>query len=137
MYLFVHVGWPSLYLFLVVTLFLPMRQVVEDRKAGMPPGPGGGHEHIHCSLKVLDADQVPPQVAIGEGIGGGGEQGRAGDRPLVVVAAKYYFNGDADVVFRYRLYSFHACPVRDGTKNEYVLRVFNTELAGYNGYHRY
>ena len=24
------------------------------------------------------------------------------------------FNGDASVVFRYRLYSFHACPVRDG-----------------------
>lgn len=90
----------------------------------MPPGPGGGHEHIHCSLKVLDASQIPPQVAYGEGgigggEGGGGEEGGGGgeNRPLVVVAAKYYFNGDASVVFRYRLYSFHACPVRVGAKS--------------------
>lgn len=94
--------------------------MIEDRKAGMPPGPGGGHEHIHCSLKVLDANQVPPQVAFGQGGISGGEgdgeeeEGTAADRPLVVVAAKYYFNGDANVVFRYRLYSFHACSVRVG-----------------------
>ncbi|CAM9292442.1 unnamed protein product [Laminaria digitata] len=96
-------------------------QVVEDRKAGMPPGPGGGHEHIHCSLKVLDADQVPPQVANGGGIGG---QGRGGDRPLVVVAAKYYFNGDASVVFRYRLYSFHAIPGARGGATMKLWRLF-------------
>ncbi len=96
-------------------------QVIQDRKAGMGPGPGGGHEHIHCSLKLLDRAQVPDQVAGGgrmisgtgrqEGIAGGGS---AGGQPLAVVAAKYYFNGDSNVVFRYRLYSFYAYPVRVG-----------------------
>lgn len=88
----------------------------------MPPGPGGGHEHIHCSLKRLDASLVPEQVASAtlgkdffpggdKGDGGGGDAGRD-TTPLAVVAAKYYFNGDSNVVFRYRLYSFHPCPVR-------------------------
>ena len=86
----------------------------------MTPGPGGGHEHIHCSLKLLDGAQVPDQVAAGGWISdseGKAEEeeeagGGVGRQPLAVVAAKYYFNGDSNVVFRYRLYSFHACPVR-------------------------
>ena len=83
-------------------------QVIEDREAGMAAGPGGGHEHIHCSLKPLDPSLVPEQVAAA---GGGGGKGGGLGRPLAVVAAKYYFNGDSNVVFRYRLYSFHLCPV--------------------------
>lgn len=82
--------------------------MAEDRDAGMAPGPGGGHEHIHCSLKPLDPSLVPEQVAAG---GTTSSRGEALDRPLAVVAAKYYFNGDSNVVFRYRLYSFHLCPV--------------------------
>lgn len=97
--------------------------MIADRKAGMTAGPGGGHEHIHCSLKPLDPSLVPEQVAEGRpasSTGGGAgeeeEEGGAGalDRPLAVVAAKYYFNGDSNVVFRYRLYSFHLCPVSLG-----------------------
>ncbi|CAN0544372.1 unnamed protein product, partial [Ectocarpus sp. 12 AP-2014] len=74
----------------------------------MTPGPGGGHEHIHCSLKRLDpAEQQQPE------------------RPLAVVAAKYYFNGDSNVVFRYRLYSFHACPPNTpGARGEAVMRLW-------------
>lgn len=85
----------------------------------MTPGPGGGHEHIHCSLTLLDPSQVPAQVATGgrsSGDSEGGDEGGAGgivERPLAVVAAKYYFNGDSNVVFRYRLYSFHSCPVSE------------------------
>ncbi|CAN0001809.1 unnamed protein product, partial [Hapterophycus canaliculatus] len=96
-------------------------QVIEDREAGMLPGPGGGHEHIHCSLKPLDPALVPEQVAaatLGNGFFSDAEEGGEGEgcgtgrdtRPLAVVAAKYYFNGDSNVVFRYRLYSFHPCP---------------------------
>ncbi|CAN0142841.1 unnamed protein product, partial [Ectocarpus fasciculatus] len=103
-------------------------QVVADRKAGMTPGPGGGHEHIHCSLKRLDPAEIPEQVAAAaahpagsrspsgeeeeEGAGQGAQRQEQPqpERPLAVVAAKYYFNGDSNVVFRYRLYSFHACP---------------------------
>ena len=88
----------------------------------MAAGPGGGHEHIHCSLKPLDPSLVPDQVAAGgaaslKGAGAGEEEGAGAgglDRPLAVVAAKYYFNGDSNVVFRYRLYSFHMCPVGRG-----------------------
>jgi len=42
---------------------------------------------------------------------GSGGEGSVVGQPLAVVAAKYYFNGDSNVVFRYRLYSFHSCPV--------------------------
>lgn len=115
----------------------PLRssKVVEDRNAGMTAGPGGGHEHIHCSLKLIDSSQVPLQIS-GSGAraetshernSGGAEQeqevGGEGDQdspPLGVVAAKYYFNGNADVVFRYRLYSFHACSVREQSKSTSV-----------------
>lgn len=99
----------------------------------MTAGPGGGHEHIHCSLTLLDERLLPQQilrqhsverrastVAVkergeGEEISNNleaqtGEDERE-ERPLAVVAAKYYFNGDASIVFRYRLYSFHRCPV--------------------------
>lgn len=121
-----------------------MHQVVKDRAAGLAAGPGGGHEHIHCSLKVVDESLLPKQIlrqqqsrdrlvstgssAVEGGEGGrgaergsgcsqrGGEGGtvneeQEGERPLAVVAAKYFFNGDAAIVFRYRLYSFHRCPV--------------------------
>lgn len=96
----------------------------------MAAGSGGGHEHIHCSLKLLDSDRIPTQIAQGGGrsypgvVGVSKEEGEGDgqdeiqgsrDRPLAVVAAKYYFNGDSKVVFRYRLYSFHACAVRDCT----------------------
>ncbi|CAM9435714.1 unnamed protein product, partial [Ectocarpus sp. 6 AP-2014] len=118
-------------------------QVVADRKAGMTPGPGGGHEHIHCSLKRLDPAEVPEQVAAAaaaspgsrsssgeeeeeeeEGAGQGVQQQQP-EQPLAVVAAKYYFNGDSNVVFRYRLYSFHACPPNTpGAKGEAVMRLW-------------
>lgn len=100
--------------------------MVEDRTAGMAAGPGGGHEHIHCSLKILDGKHVPPQIMRqqqqqqqqgvhreeGGVLGGLGSDMVEEQQPLAVVAAKYFFNGDASVVFRYRLYSFHPCPVR-------------------------
>eukprot|EP00903_Cladosiphon_okamuranus_P007916 g7644.t1 len=112
-------------------------QVVEDRRAGMAAGPGGGHEHIHCSLKPLNASLVPEQVATAGGGGAAssnrdrnGEDGAGAgtgglDRPRAVVAAKYYFNGDSNVVFRYRLYSFHLCPPNTpGARGDVVMRLW-------------
>ena len=65
-------------------------QCVEDAAFGRAPGPGGGHEHMHC--KICDASHLaPPQL---RGLG----------QPIL--SAKYYFNGDPSKVFRYRLYSF-------------------------------
>ncbi|CAN0283947.1 unnamed protein product [Discosporangium mesarthrocarpum] len=76
-------------------------QVVADRSEGLNPGPGGGHEHFHCSLREVTS-LAPPQITCTEG------EGKSGNEPVAVMAAKYYFNGDPSVVFRYRLYSFHA-----------------------------
>lgn len=53
-------------------------QVAMERAAGMQPGDGGGHEHIHCSIV-----QVAPTLLF----------------------ARYYFNGDPARVFRSRLYA--------------------------------
>jgi len=50
----------------------------------MAPGPGGGHEHIHCSLKLLDGAQVPDQVSRrGRTISDGGEREGAGGEESV------------------------------------------------------
>lgn len=48
----------------------------------MYPREGGGHEHIHCQLTILD------EPSLGDG----------------VIFAKYYFDGDPSAVFRSRLY---------------------------------
>jgi len=59
-------------------------QVVEDRKLGLHPREGGGHEHIHCQLMP-----VPSADA------------QNGD---ALIFAKYYFDGDPRKIFRQRLY---------------------------------
>jgi len=84
----------------------------------MHAGSGGRHEHIHCSLGRVDSTRVPRQI-LEDGEGDNGWDGttlgnisrRSHTSPIAVVSAKYYFNGDARVVFRYRLYSFHAYQV--------------------------
>lgn len=86
----------------------------------MTAGSRGGHEHFHCSLKILDDSVVPPQIMKHIHKDGHADsrsalsQGEDDVRPLAVVAAKYFFNGDASRVFRYRFYSFHECSVSSG-----------------------
>lgn len=55
-------------------------QIEAERAAGMLPREHGGHEHIHCSLRLIGDD---------------------------LLFAKYYFNGDPREVFRSRLYKVH------------------------------
>eukprot|EP00953_Heterococcus_sp_UTEX-ZZ885_P027372 14684-Heterococcus_DN1.PRE.6 len=74
-------------------------QVVADRAAGLTPGPGGGHEHIHCSLQLVTS-MAPPQLLQAQ-------DGFAA--PTAVIAARYYFNAQPAVTFRFRLYSFGLC----------------------------
>lgn len=70
-------------------------QVSEQRKLGIQPREGGGHEHIHCSLVQLSDDML---------------------------FARYYFNGDPSVVFRSRLYKVYAS---DETEHGVVeMRIF-------------
>eukprot|EP00977_Amphora_coffeiformis_P003577 scaffold701_cov158-Amphora_coffeaeformis.AAC.5 len=52
-------------------------QVVQDRKEGLLPREGGGHEHIHCSLVPVSKDSR---------------------------LAAFYFDGDPGAIFRFRFY---------------------------------
>lgn len=61
-------------------------QISAQRARGVFPGDGGGHEHIHCSLTRLPADMI---------------------------FARYYFNGNPDIVFRSRLYKVLASDVSE------------------------
>jgi len=61
-------------------------QVAANDEAGLTPREGGGHEHIHCSLRPVCIN---------------GADGAH-------VLASYYFNGQLQAVFRERLYSFEA-----------------------------
>ncbi|GJQ13256.1 hypothetical protein GpartN1_g5047.t1 [Galdieria partita] len=57
-------------------------QVVEERNQKIFPREGGGHEHIHCAIQPLFCKP----------------DGH------VLLFAKYYFNGNPDIVFRFRVY---------------------------------
>lgn len=61
-------------------------QFETERKAGLTPRFGGGHEHIHCSLRDVKLPGAP------------------GRHKLAV----YYFDGDPTAVFRARLYRLDA-----------------------------
>ena len=52
-------------------------QVREDRREGLTPREGGGHEHIHCCLVPLEAETR---------------------------LAAFYFDGDPTAIFRFRFY---------------------------------
>jgi CpeT/CpcT family (DUF1001) len=70
-------------------------QIAEQRAKGIFPVDGGGHEHIHCSLTVLNEDML---------------------------FARYYFNGDPSVVFRSRLYRIY---VSDTSESDVIeMRIF-------------
>ena len=66
-------------------------QVMAERRAGVEPREGGGHEHIHCTVR-----QLPGKL-------GQGSLGYAG----VCLVAMYYFNGDPRQLFRARCYTLH------------------------------
>ena len=72
-------------------------QVVEDRKRGLTPGEGGGHEHIHCTL-------VPCPQPCDE---------NAGERDQWILAA-FYFNGNPRQIFRFRAYRLMPPPADAG-----------------------
>ena len=65
-------------------------QIAYETTAGLTPREGGGHEHIHCSLRTVALHDRP-------------QDGRH-------VLATYYFNGNPDIVFRERLYELDALP---------------------------
>jgi len=61
-------------------------QVVQDRRHGLTPGEGGGHENIHCTL--VPCPQYDTII---------------GDQKRWILAA-FYFNGNPRQIFRFRVY---------------------------------
>ncbi|KAL7446093.1 hypothetical protein ACHAXH_008705 [Discostella pseudostelligera] len=63
-------------------------QVVQDRRHGLTPGEGGGHEHIHCMIVPCPHYVIPKSHQ---------------DQPQWLLAA-FYFNANPLQIFRFRLY---------------------------------
>eukprot|EP00871_Galdieria_phlegrea_P001340 jgi/Galph1/2206/GphlegSOOS_G889.1 len=75
-------------------------QVVEERVNNVFPREGGGHEHIHCNISPLFCKP----------------------NGHVLLFAKYYFNGNPNVVFRFRVYEVFPS-VSPDNPNEQVLEM--------------
>ena len=76
-------------------------QVVQDRKDGMLPREGGGHEHIHCSLVPVSEDSR---------------------------LAAFYFDGDPSAIFRFRFYKL--IPDVEKNSVDTVLYTLDPDLEG-------
>mmetsp|Transcript_18337 Transcript_18337/g.73495 ORF Transcript_18337/g.73495 Transcript_18337/m.73495 type:complete len:347 (-) Transcript_18337:2605-3645(-) len=75
-------------------------QVVEERQKGIKPREGGGHEHIHCQLKLISDPTLNDNI----------------------IFAKYYFDGNPRAVFRSRIYK--VWPVLNEESRELNMRIF-------------
>lgn len=90
-------------------------QISMERARGVYPGEGGGHEHIHCRIRLLPNQNDSEDILF----------------------ATYYFNGDPTKVFRTRIYSVQArepCCER-GIIEMRILRLFEEkerQLASVN-----
>jgi hypothetical protein len=72
-------------------------QVYSDRKNGLLPREGGGHEHFHVTLLPISADRFPANLFPVKDI----ESSRG------VVVAAYYFDGMPNRIFRLRMYTLY------------------------------
>ena len=86
-------------------------QVVQDRRRGLLPAEGGGHEHIHCTL-------VPcPNLR---------DEQNSVDQEQWVIAA-FYLNGNPKQIFRFRMYrmipSDHENDECDSSNNNVRLKL--------------
>lgn len=75
-------------------------QVVSDREKDLTPGPGGGHEHIHCTLVP---ECMPLSVGTSMDEDGAFEDCYEGQREAWILAA-YYFDALPNRIFRFRVY---------------------------------
>ena len=82
-------------------------QVLEDRKNGLAPKEGGGHEHIHCTLLPLPSFQ--------------------GEKETVArIISIFYFNGMPQSIFRLRLYTLFPDKEKNGV--HMILATFQPSL---------
>jgi hypothetical protein len=80
-------------------------QVYSDRKSGMLPREGGGHEHFHVTLLPISPSLFPLDVFPIEGKGGANIDIESS---CGVVVAAYYFDGMPNRIFRLRMYTLYS-----------------------------
>ena len=71
-------------------------QVYSDRKNGMKPKEGGGHEHFHVTLIPIETEILPFDLFPND----------MSTDLYGAVLASYYFDGAPNRIFRLRLYTF-------------------------------
>ncbi len=96
-------------------------QVVQDRRRGLNPGEGGGHEHIHCTLVPM-----PCQTRRD------GSESCNSQQPYDQwVLAAFYFNGNPQQIFRFRMYRLIPSePINGGGTVRMILHPLSPELEG-------
>lgn len=92
-------------------------QVVRDRRHGLTPGEGGGHEHIHCT--------IVPCPFHGKAIYG--DDDMQTPRPQWVLAA-FYFNGNPLQIFRFRVYQLIPPPSNESPVVRMKLHTLQSDL---------
>ena len=73
-------------------------QVVNDRRHGLTPGEGGGHEHIHCTLVPCPQYTTTAIDDVRDGMH---------QEQIQWVLAAFYFNANPRQIFRFRVYQLH------------------------------
>lgn len=82
-------------------------QVCTERRKNIYPGEGGGHEHIHCSLRTIPDDDNPNSES-------------------TAIEARYYFNGNPSIVFRRRVYRVFECENSD--RGLLMMKIYRDDL---------
>lgn len=78
-------------------------QVVEDRRQGLLPKAGGGHENIHCTLVPVDIDSR---------------------------LAAFYFDGTPSAIFRFRYYRLEPVDDDENEAVDTILYTLHPQLEG-------
>ena len=91
-------------------------QVYSDRKNGLKPKEGGGHEHFHVTLIPIDVDILPPSLF---------SDNSQSTNEYGAVLAAYYFDGMPNRIFRLRLYTFVS---NNNNGNDHVQSENNIEM---------
>jgi len=101
-------------------------QVYADRKNGLLPRQGGGHEHFHVTLIPLPIEILPDELF----------HVPKDNSSCGAVVAAYYFDGIPRRIFRLRMYTLYCddeCKSADGTAGDMVkmkLHTFDPSLEG-------
>jgi len=91
-------------------------QVVQDRKMGLAPRQGGGHEHFHVTFIPMPIDLIPEETFLME---------KHDDISATAIVASYYFDGMPDRIFRLRMYIIYCDDDEEHRQQTVQMRLYN------------